>query len=526
MWKASWTTALPFLLLGLMPAKASAQAPDLKRLCTPETATASDFGSDARSLSRFVGVFECWQADLDDGQQYYLNDLYTRWIVEELGANAMPRDYGAERRSPVERFFVGKTRGTTLSVKIRMRDPDVDFTIPLLSLNYDGRRGQGEAFTTLLSRSDMGLPDFRIAPTTSASIDANVRSSNEIDVQAAGIVLTTLRDALTIAAPGSSLLTSVNRDQVQRTATAYDTALSRLLSTTVAETTTTSRLLSEWQPRNAILVSVDLPDSIRTKAVAGRDPNLPRRLWFRISMACPRLSAFDTLNVCEITSPGSQQPVLLSSRHFEGTAERPYTKGEPGIRSRQYFDAVWYMHDRISPHQVLSFRLGIGKTLRQFLTEQEWFIGMSKALVTAGSKDNKAAADVAAQSGGAAVQGAVGAAPTSSAESSSVPVATKDEGLQVKIEKASELCEAISEKLYSAGLSRLDSNIGVWAAITGMPDFATSRGIFQSSPSCRDHLPISSLYSPWRFADTPDPEAKAKAAASAAKPAKARAQRR
>ncbi|MGZ8286839.1 MAG: hypothetical protein ACXW27_16015 [Allosphingosinicella sp.] len=515
MTKATLGLTLPVLLLTALPSQAGAQtAVSPAGLCSKNGATPRDFAADARRLSHFVGIHECWQADLADGRQYYLNDLYTRWIVEEVGATAaaMPRDYRAERRSPIARFFVGKTRGTTLSVKIRMRDPDVDFTIPILSLNYDGRRGQGEAFTTLLSRSDMGLPDFRITPTTSASIDASVRSSNEIDVQAAGIVLSTLRDALTIASPGSSLLTSINRDQVQRTSTAYDTALSRLLSTTVAETATTGRLLSEWQPGNAILVSVDIPNSIRTE---GTDPTLPRRLWFKISMACPRLSAFDTLNVCEITAPESNQPLLLSSRHFEAAGDNPYRKGEPGIRSSEYFNAVWYMHDRISPHQVLSFRVANGKTLRQFLTEQEWFIAMSKALVTAGSEDSSAAAAVAAESGGAAVPVDPAAAPRASEPSRNISVDPKDDKLRTKIEKASELCEAISEKFYSAGLSRLDANIGVWAAITGMPDFATSRGIFQSSPACREHLPIASSYSPWRFEDTPDPETKAAGAPAA-----------
>jgi hypothetical protein len=458
-----------------------------------------EYSQEARILGNMIGVRECWPTDVADGDQYYLNDLYTRWIVEEVGMDpslSLVRNYRAERHSVLERLFVGRTREATVTVKIRMHDPDVDFTIPLLSVDYDGRRGQGQSFTTLVSRSDMSLPAFRITPTTSASLETQARSSDQIDMQATGIVLTALKDTLSIAAPASSLLTSINREQVQRTASAFDTALSKLLSSTTAETTTTSRLLSEWKPGYSFLVSVDIPSSIRTTTPG---PGGLRRLWFKIKMACPRISAFDTLSVCELRDANNTFALIASP------ANAPLSRGQPGVASGLYRNAIEGLRGRISPHQVLSFTMGPGKTLRQFLTEQEWFISLSKAVLTApASVNHQAAANAPSTPPVTNVPEAPPedgeAAPATPSTRTAPPASaagTTNAEVADNTRKANELCEAIAEKLYSAGLSRLDANIGLWAAVTGMPDFTNSRGIFQNASSCREHLPRDTVA--WRF---------------------------
>jgi hypothetical protein len=467
--------------------------------------------ADSRLISRILDVRECWPAETDDGSQRYLNDLYTRWVVEEVASNpaGMVRDYKSERRSALERLFLGKTRNTTISLKIHMRDPDVDFTLPLMAVDYSGKRGEGQTFNTILSRSDMSLPDFPISPMSSASFEASARSSTDIDVQAAGIVLGTLRDTLAIAAPGSSLLTSVNREQVQRTATAYDKALSQLLSSSVGETMTSGRMLSEWEARTAIYISVALPRSIRT--LGDRDdprvaPDM-RRITFRISMTCPRISIFDTLNVCAVTN--GTTPALISSTYPNAAPGEPADSdaGWPGWNSDRYKLAISRLRGRLSAHQVLSFKVGPAKSLRQFLTEQEWFISLSKAIVTVPPEDNVDAARAAADrptTPPAETSGTDPAEPVASGDGPSKPSTRLGDSNA----SANELCEAITEKLYSAGLSRLDANIGLWATITGMADFSNSRGIFQNASSCREHMPIGPATGVWRFEEPPARERK------------------
>lgn len=467
--------------------------------------------ADGRLVSGIVDVRECWPSNLGDEEQYYLNDLYTRWVVEDVSGNfgAMVRDYKRERRSPLERFFLGKTRNTTITVKIHMRDPDVDFTLPLLVVDYSGKRGEGQVFTTTLTRSDMGLADFRITPTTSANIETSARSSSELDVQATGMVLGTLRDALAIVSPGSSLLTSINREQIQKTSTAYDAALSRLLSSTVSETITSGRLLSEWHAGNKVLVSVTVPRSVRTLENQN-DPDSQqvgtRRLTFKIGMTCPRLSAFDTLSVCEVMD--GSVPVLVAPGYPSAPESDSAAGGWPGWDSNRYKVAVGKLRGRLSPQQVLSFRLAQNKTLRQFLTEQEWFLSLSKTIVTVRPSVNVAAAKEAEKrppDTGADEQARPAPVLAEAPAAGNGPQQASQE-LQDSVKSANELCQAITEKLYSAGLSRLDSSIGLWAAITGMSDFSNARGVFQNAPACRSNMPVGPAKGRWRFEEAPVPD--------------------
>ncbi len=449
--------------------------------CAADTAEGNDVSvpSETRQLSTVIGVHNCWQADVSNDSLYFLNDLYARWVVEEIpfaDSNSLVREYKLEKRSPLVRFFVGKSAGAVMSIKIHMRDPDVDFTIPLVSVDYTGRSGQGEAFVTSIIKSDMSLPDFRISPNSSVSIEATARLTDEVDVQAAGVVLAAVRDSLSIASPAGTLLTSLNRDQVQRVSAAYDNALSRLLSTTISESTSAGRMMSEWYPGASIVVSITLPENIRT-----RRGTEDRRLHFRVSMSCPRLSIFDATSVCLTgarDSDGDNMRTLINSPYKKGKAESRFVTGRPGYASPSYAVAVQGLSERINAHQVLAFRLGVGKTLRQYLTEQEWFIGLSKKMVEPDEKTVEVA------------NKAVNEDSESGLSNDAIKLLTPAKNA------ADEFCEAVVDRLSAAGLSKLDAQVGLWAIATGVPDFTASRSFFQRAPGCVQHLPGPT----WRYA--------------------------
>lgn len=470
----------------------------------------SEAGDDAitlpvetRQLSEIVGVTSCWDAKVDNDKLFFLNDLYSRWVVEELPLGQGPelvRDYRAEKSSPIVRFFVGKSRGAVMIAKIKMRDPDVEFTVPLITVDYDGRSGQGQAFVTAMTMSEMGLPDFRISPNSSVSIEASARVTSDVDVQAAGVVLAAVRDALSIAAPGGSLLTSINRDQVQRVSSAYDSAVSKLLSTTISESSSSGRLISEWFPGASIIVSVDVPSAIKTLRRAPA-----RRLLFRISMACPRLSVFDPMTVCQTgkaENDARNMRLLINSPYYvAGTDRQRNRTGRPGMMSEQYRLAVQDIGERVHAHQVLSFRLGVGKTLRQYLTEQEWFISLSKKMVSP-EPETKAVVDQAAFSEETKPNATLGQTAAADTPRGTKTMATSISAGAKKLSEANraadEFCEAVVDKLFAAGLSRLDSQIGLWAIVTGVPDFVASRNYFRNGPGCRAHLPGQS----WSYAES------------------------
>jgi hypothetical protein len=457
--------------------------------CATDTADgdSESVPDETRQLSALIGVHNCWKADPNNDKLYFLNDLYARWIIEEMpstGTTSLVRDYKREKRSPVARFFVGKASGAIMSVKIHVRDPDIDFTVPLVAIDYNGRSGQGQAFVTTITNSDMGLPDFRLSPNSSVAIEATARLTDEVDVQAAGVVLAAVRDTLAIASPAGSLLTSINRDQVQRVSSAYDSTFSKLLSTTISESTSVGRLMSEWYPQSSIIVSVNLPENIKT---INQSQN--RRLVFRISMACHRLSVFDAATVCQsgvLSEDGDNMRVLINSPYKKGISGGRQVTGRPGFASIPYANAVAGLGERVNAHQVLNFRLGIGKTLRQYMTEQEWFIGLSKKMVDP-DKDTVAAANQAVSEG-----------------SESELVANDKKLLTPAKAAADEFCKAVVDRLFSAGLSRLDSQIGLWAIATGIPDFSASRGFFQNAAGCVEYLPGQS----WRYASDVQPSSR------------------
>jgi hypothetical protein len=425
---------------------------------------------ETRQLSEIIGVRSCWDANVANDKQQYLNDLYGRWVIEELTADRssqLVRSYRLEKRGAIARLFMGRSNGLVAAVRLKVRDPDIEFTIPLVAVQYNGRSGEGQAFVTSITTSDMSMPDFRVSANSSVSIEASARQTNDVDVQSASVALTAIKDSLAIAAPSGSLLTSVNREQVQRVATAYDTAISKLLSTTIAEATSAGRLMSEWYPGASFIVAVEVPDTVKTMTRSAS-----RRLLFRVSMACPRPSVFDTASVCE-TGTLNLRMLINSPYRTAGNTAR-YAIGKPGFTGDEYRALVKDMGGRVSAQQVLSFRLGVGKSLRQYIIEQEWFLSLSKKMVDPSSSEQLIVGKV-----------------TSSGDDRALPEKEKEKEkvLRSAQHAANEFCSAVIDKLFSAGLSQLDAKIGLWAIATGIPDFAVSRGYFQSAAGCRNLLP-------------------------------------
>jgi hypothetical protein len=468
----------------MLPTPGQAQSADNEGtsvpICLAGSPDARPEDTDARRLSSTIGIKNCWKANTANDSQYYLNDLYSRWTIEEVDQPRLllRRDYKSEHRGLFGRMFVGKTRGSVVSIKIKMRDPDVEFTLPIMSVDYNGKSGQGEVFSTSFVSSDMGLPDFRMTPNTSVSVEATARNTKDVDVQSTGLVLGAIKDALSLVAPGGSLLTAINREQLQKVSTAYDTALSKLLSSAVSESTSVGRLMSEWYPRSAILISIDVPEDIRTGSLG--DAPATRRVWFSLSMTCPRISVFDTTNVCS-TSPDltrNLRTVINSPYRDDGPHGNENAPGSPGFNGPAYAMAVRELRYRLSASQVLNFKVGANKSVRQFLTEQEWFISLSKKMVQPSNDVVKAveAVDIATDK----------------------PKGT-DQQKALDTAASAEFCDAVVEKLFSAGLNRLDSEIGLWAVASGMPDFASARPLFQASDGCKAHLPDGGEGG-WRYA--------------------------
>ena len=292
-------------------------------------------------------------------------------------------------------------------------------------------------------------PSFRITPNTSVSFALTAYSSQHLDVQAAGIVLSVVKQGAALVSPAGALATSLNKDSIKQTSTLIDSSISQLVSSSYEETIVESRLLSEWSPHFAIDAVFYVPPEFYRPS-RGQKPSSPLAVRYRITMGCPRLSVFDTVNGCE-----DRAKSIIYSKYHNGAVA-----GNPSPANPQYQALLNDLATRVSAHQVLDFKLGNGTSLRQYLLQQEWFLSYAKQIAQYDS----------------------GVSGTSSAP-------TQARNYNYRADITAQFCEAVVDKLFTAGLSKLDAGIGLWAIATGLPDFASLGGAFKSSSTCNAHLP-------------------------------------
>jgi len=401
-----------------------------------------------RAGTHFIGVVSCWEANLANNKLVYASDLYAQWSLEKLEVTDIEkdRDYDAESRPAILRIISGRNRSMLASVKIEIKDPDLDIVIPLATVGYEGRIGKGEAWVTHLMMGDQSQSFFRIGASTSAKATVMAKSTDDVEVKAAGTIINTLKGVLSIVSPGP-LLTTLNRDQTRQAADAFDNALSSIWSDSIDEQIAVSRQLSEWYPSAGFVISLTLPSELRHKGDK-QDTDSPR-MFFRLRLSCPRLSIFDNRTACE-SNDGNWK-------------EGPLAEPTAGYRSAMFKSELARLQNRLSAQQVLNFKLASGKGVRQHLTDQEWFIHfLQDARVDQGASVGEAA-DVAAPKG----------------------QNKKDPPRDFAV-----LCSTVVDSLYAVGLSSFDSRVGLWAIVTGSADFAGLRDKFEKDSTCRDYLPF------------------------------------
>lgn len=446
---------------------------------------------ETREQTAMVGLFPCWDADESNNSYRFLSDLYAHWSVREIrGASAMQRDYARERRPAVLRFFVGRNLSLVSSVRIDLRDPDMTFVIPLASFSYQGRVGKGEAWSTDLVADDQTQPFFRIGPTTSAKINVSAKSSTELEVKAAGSILNALRDLTAVVSPGASLITTLNRESLQQTSNALDNALSSIWSESKDESQVSGRQLSEWYQGSSFIIQLEIPAFVKTKTSDNlENPRKTTTRWYYLTLSCPRYSIFD-------------------SRHACVDREDTAADDKAGMLSPNFQTRVANLPRRVTAQQVNNFKLASGKTLQQYLSDQDWYARFLRrgdaAPGNQPQKDTSAAPPLAPPN------------PAPNPAPPGVPVAPAPAYGATSTQPRTEndyaaLCNSIVDSLYAVGLSSLDARIGLWAIVTGSPDFVGIEAGFQSNPRCPQLLPVG-----WYFSQTPA------TAAATAKPARAR----
>lgn len=446
---------------------------------------------ETRDGTAMVGIYSCWPAREDDNNGNDLADFYAHWSIRELPkAERTARNYGQESKPAIVRLFVGRDLSMVGSLRIDMKDPDTTFVVPLANFSYQGVVGKGQTWSTNLVADDQSLPFFRIAPTSSARIGVTAKSTSALQVQAASTVLNVLRDLSSLAAPGGALVTTLNRDSIQQTSRTLDNALSSIWGQSQEENFSSARQLSEWYPGARFIIQLTIPHfargSDRRDANGRKIKGSPLTRWYELSLSCPRRSIFSSYTNCNENTVGAAAIALKVLR------------------------------TRVNAQQVLNTKVSTGTSIQQYVATHDWYArflrGGDKEIGNdrqqeAAAAPVPAAATIATQLAPPATDGTETVAAAAAPPTPSLPA--KSNGKSTDTAKAAErtqsdysaLCSSIVNSLYTIGLSRLDSEIGLWAIITGSPDFVGIQPKFQGNTNCSRLLPLAGTEDAWKFAD-------------------------
>lgn len=485
------------LLVGCLADEAQANSVSTDQKCQIASID-SQQKPEVRDATELVGIHACWDANDSNSSYRNLNDLYARWTIErvEMGPNDdRPRDYSKEKRSAIVRLIIGRDLSFVSSLRIDMHDPNLTFTIPLISFGYEGRVGKGEAWLTDVVNDDQSGKYFRVGPNSSATIAVIAKSSREMDVRAASSILSALRSISGLVSPGGALLTTLNRDSSSRAAEEVDQALKNVWSESIGEQQITGRSLDEWYEKASFLIQVHVPAAFHFKGENATAPDEHER-WYRLRLSCPRYSIFYAKPACGNKETGMDSDENKTSNLPFG----PETDNKIGFRIYSFLQAVGPIFYRVSQEQVMNFPLAQNKTLQSLLSDQPWYTKFLRM----DEKGSPAKSDSAAPQ----------SQSPSPSPSSSQPVGTtvappliadlpeEDDARNLKRVRQAEdyagVCHAVVDLLYATGLSAFDSRLGLWAMITGSSDFVGIRSRFQGNADCINLLP-GGPSGPWQY---------------------------
>lgn len=443
---------------------------DLKRFVDGNKIECPDNPSEDLALTRFVTVKNCWDQDTNDQTVRYVGDLYTKLVIEMHTPNTERlgiRDYEAQERSFLERLFNNIDQSSLIVVEASVAQPTVNFTIPVLSLSYASRIGSPETFATSFVQSKVDTPFFRISPNTTISFNISARLSQLLESGYGSNAVSIVLSSLKVAAPQTSLITTLSRDEVSQFSQATDKAISGLTSQSINEAVIVGRNLDEWKKGVTIYVRANISavvkndEILQTKNGKGSPSvqlvdNLYSPGVWKIQLACPRFSMFDTRNVCESD---------LYEKLTSYSADSSSAGQQPGRHSGAFKSAISDFSNRVTSPDVLAFQLANQKTIEQFTREQEWFSGFLQRVPMATLT----------------VSGTVKISADDNGQ------ATSPQAVAFKPEIA-RFCMNAVNTFKHAGLNTLDSQISLWAIVTGLSDLAAFQQAFQETDVCKEQL--------------------------------------
>ncbi len=317
-------------------------------------------------IVRYVGADKSDWSDAPTGID--LSDLYTRLVVESADgrAGSTPgaqnfRDYDAEERGWLERLLVSQARTVTTIANIQIRSPDLTSTVPLFSVSHSSAKGTGETFVTNFTTSDVESPLFRMGANSAVTIHLNTKLNRDVQSNAAGLVLSAVQSAVSIAAPAAPVLTTLSKSELSNAAHAIDSAVSGLAAQSITEDVRLDRLADSWRPASVVRIYGRIPWKAAHPKAASTDshPDSDIGSWL-VTLRCPRVSIFDARDIC------TGFPGVLGQTSDDVDARLTINRDKLGAAKAEV--AKQAPDGRIL-HQALSSQV----TVADFVKTQSWY---------------------------------------------------------------------------------------------------------------------------------------------------------
>jgi hypothetical protein len=161
-------------------------------------------------------------------------DGYTRLEFSTEKAVPIGRDYWGELRSPISRFFAGKSVTRALTLVATYSEHKIDATTSVVSFSHSSGK-KGYEWSSEVSNQRLITPYFRIDDRSVVRTSWKLQLNKTYEITAAADLLDIVKRATKLISPSSALLTSLNATRFQDTSQFVDQSMSGFLRESVDE---------------------------------------------------------------------------------------------------------------------------------------------------------------------------------------------------------------------------------------------------------------------------------------------------
>lgn len=284
--------------------------------------------------------------------------------VRGASATSGLRNYAAESRVWWQRWYAGHLASKTAQLHINVSAPNVSSSATLAAFTHESTRETGERFETDVRHHTLATPFFRIQPDATVELQLEFNLGYTVSSETVGAVLSTATTALNVLGPKSTLLTELNREEVNNAAGFLDSTLSSVLNEDITERLQSTHGIEDWLSGQVAVFEIRLPrHHVRRIRDIAPDSGPEVGEW-RVELELPRTSIFSDYSPCVRIARRMHCPQLYQYR-----TKRTISRLTLEYRARDLQGSLAYL----TSAEALDFKLANDVSLGTYLRDREWF---------------------------------------------------------------------------------------------------------------------------------------------------------